>query len=56
MYSHYSDYAAALNYLCHNNVLGNVVHTKVTKTAVESLKAQMISALVFLILKSNNNA
>ena len=32
------------------------MHTKVTKAAVESYKAQMISALVLLILKSDNNA
>ncbi len=42
--------------LCHTNVFGNVVHTKVTKVAVEFRKARMISALVFLILKSENKA
>ena len=42
--------------MCHKNVLGNVVHTKVTKVAVELYKAQMISALVLLILKSDNKA
>jgi len=42
--------------LCHKNVIGNIVHTKVTKVAVECLKARMISALVFLILKSHNKA
>ena len=40
--------------MCHKNVLGNVVHTKVTKTAVEFCKARVIFALVFLILKSDN--
>ena len=42
--------------MCLANDLGNVVHTKVTKVAVEFHKAQMISALVLLILTSNNNA
>ncbi len=37
--------------LCHTNGLGNVVHTK-----VEFYKAQMISVLVLLILKSDNKA
>ena len=45
---HYSDGAATLTNLCHKNVLGNVVHTKETKAAVEFLKAQMIFALVLL--------
>ena len=36
------------------NVLGNVVHTKVTKVAVGFRKARMISALVLLILTSDN--
>jgi len=44
---HYSDRAAALNDLCHTNVLGIVVHIKVTKDAVEFLKARRISALFF---------
>jgi hypothetical protein len=48
---HYFDGAATLNDLCHKNVLGNVVHTKVTKAAVEFLKARMISTLVLLISK-----
>jgi len=47
---HYSDRAATLADLCHTNVLGNVVHTKVTKAAVEFYKARMISALLLLIL------
>ena len=47
---HYSDFAAALIDLCHKNVFGNVVHTKVSKTAVEYLKARMNSALVFFFL------
>ena len=42
--------------MCHTNVLGNVVHDKVTKVAVEFYKARMISALVLLILKSDNKA
>ncbi len=42
--------------MCQTNVLGNVVHTKVTKAAVEILKARMIFALVFLIRKSDNKA
>ena len=40
--------------MCHTNVFGNVVHTKVTKAAVEFLKARMISALVLLIFSSDN--
>ena len=52
---HYSDGAATLADLCHTNVLGNVIHTKVTKVVVEFYKARMISAIVFLILKSSNN-
>ena len=40
---HYFDGAATLNDLCHTNVLGNVIHTKVTKVAVEFYKAQMVS-------------
>ena len=40
--------------MCYKNVLGNVVHTTVTKAAVEFLKAQMIHALVLLIPKSDN--
>ena len=42
--------------MCHTNGLNNVVHTKVTKAAVEFYKAQMISVLVLLILKSDNKA
>ena len=42
--------------LCHTNVLGNIVHTKETKATVEFYKARMISALVLLILKSDNKA
>ncbi len=39
------------------NVLGNVVHTnKVTKAAIELFKTLMISALIFLILKSDIKA
>ncbi len=53
---HYSDGAATLTNLCHKNVIGNVVHTNVTKVAVEFLKARMISALVLLISKSDNKA
>ena len=53
---HYSNCATALTDLCHKNVLGNVVHTKVTTVAVKFLKARMISALVFPILKSDNKA
>ena len=53
---HYSDGAATLTNLCHKNVLDIVVHTKATKSAVEFLKAQMISALVLLISKSDNKA
>ena len=48
---HYSDGAATLTNLCHKNVLGYVVHTKVTTNAVEFLKALMISELVLLISK-----
>jgi hypothetical protein len=47
---HYSDGAATLTDLCHTNVLGNVVHTKVSKAVVEFYKAQMISLTVLLIL------
>jgi hypothetical protein len=53
---HYSDRTTTLTDLCHTNVLGNVVHTKVTKAAVELYKAQMISVLVLLIRKSDNKA
>ena len=42
--------------MCHKNVLGNVVHSRVTKAAVESLKARINSTLVFLIPKSDNEA
>jgi hypothetical protein len=42
--------------LCHKNILGNVVRTKVTKAAVEFSKARIISALVLMILKSDNKA
>ena len=48
--------ATALTDLCHANVLGNAVYTKVTKVAVEFRKARMISALVLLIPKSDNKA
>ena len=51
---HYFDGAATLTKVCHTNVLGNVVHTKVTKVAVEFYKAQMISALVLLLLNLDN--
>ena len=40
--------------MCNKNALGNVVHTKVTKVAVEFLKTRMIFELVFLILKSGD--
>ena len=40
----------------HKIVLGNVVHTKVAKDVIEFPKARIISALVFLILKSDNKA
>ena len=53
---HYSDGAASLTDLCHTNVIGNIVHIKVTKVAVEFYKAQMIFVLVLLILKSDNKA
>ena len=53
---HYSDGAATLTDLCLTNDLGNVVHIKVTKVAVEFHKARMISALVFLILTSDDKA
>ena len=56
MFHHYFDGAATLIDLCHKNVLGNVVHTKVSKAAVEFLKARMISTLVLLIFKSDNKA
>ena len=36
------------------NVLGNVVHTQVTKDDVEFYKARMISVVVLLILKLDN--
>ena len=42
--------------MCLTNVLGNVVHTKVTKVAAEFYKARMIFALVLLILDSDNKA
>ncbi len=48
---HYSDGAATLTNVFHKNVLGNVVHTKVTIAAVEILKARIIFALVLLISK-----
>jgi hypothetical protein len=48
---HYIDGAATPTNLCHKNVLGNVIHAKVTKAAVEFFKARMISALVLLISK-----
>ena len=53
---HYSDGSAKLTNLCLTSVLGNVVHTNVTKAAVELCKARMISALVFLIIRSDNKA
>ena len=54
MFHHYSNCAAALTDLCHKKVLDNVVHTKVTKVAVDFLKVvRMISALVLQIPKSN---
>ena len=53
---HYFDGAAALTDSCLTNVLGNVVHTNVTKVVVEFYNARMIFALVFLILKSDNKA
>ncbi len=53
---HYFDGAATVTNLCHKNVLGNAVYTKVTKAAVEFLKARMISALVLLISKTDNRA
>ncbi len=42
--------------MCHKNILGNVAHTKVTKDAVEFLKARMISARALMIPKSDNKA
>ena len=42
--------------MCHTNVLDDVVHTKVTKAAVEFYKAQMISVPALLILKLDNKA
>ena len=42
--------------MCFTNVLGNVVRTKVKKAAHELTTGRMISTLVFLILKSDNNA
>ena len=42
--------------MCHTNVFGNVVHTKVTKVAVMFCKAQVIFVLFLLILKSDNKA
>ena len=53
---HFPDCVAALANLCHKNVLGNVVHTQVTKASVEFYKARMLFALVFLILKSDSKA
>ena len=53
---HYSDGAATLTDLCLTNDLGNVVHIKVTKVALEFHKARMISALVLLILTSDHKA
>ncbi len=53
---HYSDRAATLSDLCHTNVLGNVVHTKVIKATVEFHKARKIFALVVLFPKSNYKA
>ncbi len=38
------------------NVLGNVVHTKVTKAAFEFHKARMIFVLVLPTSKSDNKA
>ena len=40
--------------MCHTNVLGYVIHTKVAKVAVEFLKARIIWSIFFLIDKSNN--
>ena len=42
--------------MCHKDVLVNVVHTKVTKAAVEFPKARIIFALVFLIPKLDYEA
>ena len=42
--------------MCQTNILGNVFQTKVTKVGVEFYKARMISAIVFLVLKSDNKA
>ena len=42
--------------MCLTNDLGNVVHTKVVKVAVEFHKARLISALVLLILTLGNKA
>ena len=39
-----------------SSVLGNGVHTKVTKVPLNFYKPRMISALVLLGLKSNNKA
>jgi len=38
--------------MCRKNLHGNVVHTKATKVAFETLKARMISAPILLISKT----
>jgi len=50
------DGATALTDSCRKSVPGNVVHAKVTKVAVQFLKARVISALDLLIHKSGHEA
>jgi len=52
----YADGAVTLTDLYHTNGLGNDVHIKVTKAAVDFYEAQIISVLVLLFLKSDNKA
>ena len=42
--------------MCRKNLPGSIFHTEATKTAFETLKSRMISALVLLIPKMGYEA
>ena len=53
---HFGDCSAPLTDLCRKYLLGRVVHSDTTRAAFETLKTRMISALVFLIPRSSQDA
>ena len=53
---HFKDFSAPLTDLCRKSLPGRVVHSDTIRVAFETLKARMISALVFSIPKSGEEA